>query len=71
MKDNIKLFEESTMVGGWSLAVRDDWSYKIKRVNVTDEEKAAYEKEFGDQIITYDQFFNWWVKLNDLGNYSK
>lgn len=59
------------MVGGWSLAVRDDWSYKIKRVNITDEEKAAYEKEFGDQIITNNQFFNWWVKLNDLGNYNK
>jgi hypothetical protein len=71
MRDIIKTFEESPMVGGWSLAVRDDWSYKIKRVNITEEEKEAYEKEFGNQIITYDQFFNWWVKLNDFGKYSK
>ena len=41
MKETVKIFEESTMVGGWALAVRDDWSYKIKRVNVSDEEKEA------------------------------
>ncbi|MCR5453779.1 MAG: hypothetical protein K6F33_02175 [Bacteroidales bacterium] len=33
--------------------------------------KEAYEKEFGDQIITYERFFNWWVKLNDFGKYHK
>lgn len=71
MKDRVKLFEESPMLGGWSLAVRDDWSYKVKRVNVSDDEKELYEKKFGDEIITYDEFFNWWVGINKAGNYSK
>jgi len=71
MNESVKIFEESTMIGGYALAVRDDWSYKIKRVNVTEEEKNAYLKEFGENIVTFDQFFNWWVKFNDYGNYSK
>ena len=61
MKERVKIFEESPMLGGYSLAVRDDWSYKIKRVNITEAEKEAFEKEFGEELITYDTFFNWWV----------
>ncbi|MBQ3618526.1 MAG: hypothetical protein II939_10270 [Bacteroidales bacterium] len=71
MKERVKIFEESPMLGGYSLAVRDDWSYKIKRVNITEAEKEAFEKEFGENLITYDTFFNWWVKFNKLGNYNK
>ncbi|MBQ5451494.1 MAG: hypothetical protein IIU03_10060 [Bacteroidales bacterium] len=71
MNESVKIFEESPMIGGYALAVRDDWSYKIKRVNVTEEEKDAYIKEFGENIVTFDVFFNWWVKFNDYGKYSK
>ena len=71
MEDSVKVFEESPMIGEYALAVRDDWSYKIKRVNVNEQEKEAYLKEFGENIITFDTFFNWWVKFNNLGNYSK
>ncbi len=71
MKERVKIFEESPMLGGYALAVRDDWSYKIKRVNITEAEKEAFEKEFGETLITYDTFFNWWVKFNKLGNYNK
>ncbi len=71
MKDRVKIFEESPMLGGYSLAVRDDWNYKIKRVNITEAEKEAVEKEFGENLITYDTFFNWWVRFNNLGNYNK
>ncbi|MBP5368778.1 MAG: hypothetical protein IKQ70_04170 [Bacteroidales bacterium] len=71
MKERVKIFEESPMLGGYSLAVRDDWSYKIKRVNITEAEKEAFEKEFGENLVTYDTFFNWWVKFNKLGNYNK
>ena len=49
MKERVKIFEESPMLGGYSLAVRDDWSYKIKRVNITEAEKEAFEKEFGEE----------------------
>ncbi len=57
----VKLFEENKLIGGYSLAVRDDWSFKIKRVHVTEDEKEAYIKEFGvDTILTYSDFFKWW-----------
>jgi len=66
MENRIKLFEESPLLGGYSLAVRDDWVYKIKRVHVTQDEKNLYEKDFGDIIITYNEFFDWWVKINNI-----
>ena len=61
---DIKLFIENKTIGGYSLAVRDDWSFKIKRVNVSGDEKENYEQTFGRKIITYEQFFEWWMKLN-------
>jgi len=71
MEHKIKLFEESPLLGGYSLAVRDSWVYKIKRVHITTEEKELYEKEFGDTIITYDVFFDWWSRINKHGEYSE
>ena len=65
MEQKINLFEESSMIGGYSLAVRDDWVYKIKRVHITADEKVIYEQEFGDKMITYNEFFEWWCKIND------
>ncbi len=59
----VEVFKKNKLIGGWSLAVRDDWSFKIKRVNITDEEKELYEKEFGEEILTYSDFFNWWQKI--------
>ncbi len=65
MAHKIKLFEESPMLGGFSLAVRDDWNYKIKRVHVTPEEKEAYLEKFGEEIISYNEFFEWWTEFNN------
>ena len=62
---DIKLFIENKTVGGFSLAVRDDWSFKVKRVNITLHEKEEYEKTFGEEIITYEKFFEWWMKINN------
>lgn len=59
----IQTFEENKVLGGYSLAVRDDWSYKIKRVHIDEDEKVAYEKEFGDKILSYSEFFDWWQKF--------
>ncbi len=56
----VNTFDENKLLGGYSLAVRDDWSFKIKRVHITEEEKEAYEQAFGDTIMTYSEFFNWW-----------
>lgn len=59
----ILTFEENKVLGGYSLAVRDDWSYKIKRVHITEDEKDAYEQTFGDKILSYTEFFDWWQKF--------
>lgn len=67
---NIQTFIENKMLGGYSLAVRDDWSFKIKRVNITEEEREAYEEEFEDKILTYSEFFDWWQNFIE-GNNSK
>ena len=63
---DIKLFIENKVIGGYSLAVRDDWSFKIKRVNVTKEEKDEYKTAYGNEIITYEEFFQWWSKINEI-----
>jgi hypothetical protein len=64
MENKIVLFEESSMLGGYSLAVRDDWVYKIKRVHVTENEKKLYLEKFGENIITYNEFYAWWCQIN-------
>ncbi len=51
------------MLGGYTLSVRNDWSFKLKQVNVSASEKEAYENRFGDEIITYQEFFEWWKSL--------
>lgn len=56
------------MLGGYSLAVRDDWSFKIKRVNITEEERVAYEEKYGEQILTYSEFFKWWQHFVEENN---
>ncbi len=64
----VKIFEENKLLGGYSLAVRDDWSFKVKRVHITEEEKNAYEEKFGDTIITYSEFIEWWQKFKKDAN---
>ncbi len=59
----IKLFVENKLLGGYSLAVRDNWSFKVKRVHISEAEKEEFLKKFGENIITYSEFFEWWEKL--------
>lgn len=63
MRSRIELFKENTALGGYSIAVRDDWSYKIKRLHISVEEKEAYEKKFGNSILLEREFLDWWTKL--------
>ena len=65
---NIQTFIENKMLGGYSLAVRDDWSFKIKRINISETEKTAYEEKFEDQILTYTEFFEWWQNFINENN---
>lgn len=60
------LFEECPALGGYTLTVRDDWSYKPKKVAITAQEKEAYEKQFGNKLITYNEFMEWWKEYNNV-----
>jgi len=65
------LFEECPALGGYTLTVRDDWSYKLKKVSVTPQEKEAYEKHFGNKLITYNEFMEWWKEYNNVSKRGK
>ncbi|GEM_PF-2028211 len=70
MKNRIHIFKENPTLGGYSLAVRDDWSYKIKRIHISEQEKVEYEKIFNEELILYNVFFDWWCKLHQCGKYA-
>jgi hypothetical protein len=62
LRNRTELFKENNVLGGFSIAVRDDWSFKIKRLHITVAEKEAFEKEFGEVILLEKDFMNWWLK---------
>ena len=65
MSQHIKVIDRNRILGGYSLSVRDNWVYKIKKVHLTEKEKDKYLEDFGEQIITYDEFFEWYKKLKE------
>jgi len=62
LRNRIELFKENTALGGYSIAVRDDWSFRIKRLHISVEEKEAYEKKFKDEILSEKDFLEWWME---------
>ncbi len=68
MKNRVKIFQYNKLVGGYSLAVRDNWSYKIKRIHISDYEYEEYLKTFGNEIVTLDVFYQWWNNLQKNTN---
>ncbi len=65
MGQNIKVLERNRIIGGYSLSVRDNWVFKIKKVHLNEDEKNKYLEDFGEQIITYDDFFEWYKTLKN------
>lgn len=63
MAHTIKVIEKNRIIGGFTLSVRDDWVFKIKKVHLTELEKDKYLENFGDRIITYNEFFEWYKVL--------
>jgi hypothetical protein len=63
LKNRIDIFKENPVLGGFSIAVRDDWSFKIKRIHISVSEKEAYQKEFGDMIMLEKDFMRWWLNF--------
>ncbi len=63
MAQHVKVIDRNRILGGYSLSVRDNWVYKIKKVHINETEKDKYLEDFGEQIITFDEFFEWYKKL--------
>ncbi len=63
MKNRIEIFKENPILGGFSIAVRDDWSFKIKRIHISVEEKEAFQKQFDNQILLESEFMQWWLNF--------
>jgi len=68
LKDKIEVFKESPTLGGFSIAVRDDWSFKIKRIHISIVEKEAFVKEFGSKIMLEQDFMKWWLHFRQQSN---
>lgn len=65
MAHKIKVIERNRIIGGYTLSVRDDWIFKIKKVHLTEAEKDKYVEKFGEQIITFNEFYEWYKDLKD------
>ncbi len=65
MSQRIQLFKESRILKGYTVAVRDDWSLKIKRILISSSQKELYEKEFEDKLITENEFYVWLEKVEN------
>ncbi len=63
MSQRIQLFKESRILKGYTIAVRDDWSLRVKRILINDYQKELYEKEFEDKLITENEFYVWLEKI--------
>ncbi len=65
MTRQVKVIDRNRILGGYSLSVRDNWVYKIKKVHLNEFEKDKYLEDFGEKIITFDEFFEWYKKLKE------
>ena len=63
MAHSVKVIERNRIIGGFTLSVRDDWVYKIKKIHLTEYEKDKFLETFGEQIIEYNEFFEWYKEL--------
>lgn len=48
------------MLGGYYIPVKNNWNYHIIKRHISEKEKELYQKQFGENILTDDQYFSWW-----------
>jgi hypothetical protein len=58
-----KIMEPDKIIGGYTLSVKDDWVLKIKKVHLSESEKDKYLQKFGEQIITFNEFYEWFKTI--------
>jgi len=60
MKRKIRLFTKATLLlGGYNLALKDDWGEQIRYMHISEEQKELYVKTFGEILITESKFLEW------------
>lgn len=51
------------ILDGFYIPVRNDWNYQIVKRHLTSKEKKLYEQQFGEKIISDEEFYNWWKSI--------
>lgn len=51
------------VMGGYYIPVRNPWNYKLVYRHISEKEKEMYEQNFGEEILSDDEFYDWWKKL--------
>lgn len=54
------------VLDGYYIPVRNNWNYKIMKRHITKREKELYERQFGKEILTDDEYFKWWKKIHHI-----
>lgn len=54
------------ILGGYYIPVRNNWNYHIIWRLISEKQKELYENDFGEEIITDDDFYNWLKKSVNL-----
>ena len=56
--------QNHNLLGGYYIKVRNNWNYKLIKRHLSEKEKELYEKEFGEEIISDDDFYRWYKKIH-------
>ena len=51
------------VLGGYYIPVRNNWNYHIMKRHISEKEKEIYKNEYGEEIISDEEFFTWWKKV--------
>lgn len=51
------------ILGGYYIPVINNWNYHIVKRHISEKEKKLYQQQFGEEILTEDEYFNWWINI--------
>lgn len=68
METNFVLFLEEKKIGGWLLAIRNNWNEDLRRTFVSDDVKQAYTETFGQKVLKEDDFLDWYCEYKKQKN---
>jgi hypothetical protein len=63
METLLKVFEKDRIIGGYTVTVKDDWVYKAKKIHLSETEKDLYLEKFGENSVTFNEFYEWFKTI--------